>query len=155
MDFFVFTSFLVFLGFQLSASRKCKSLNAQKSFEFYPLRHCQRSNKTVIAFYNVDSLEGCVDFANKHRGLAFNFSPKDRYKTNLFELVKLNETARREFKHDKNFFNCEVLDCPEYRNLSSIVNDTRFDYYSLYTHPPREFTSNKFFHDFSPHFHSK
>lgn len=30
------------------------------------------------------------------------------------------------------FFNCELLACPEFQNFSHIVNDTRFDYYSLY-----------------------
>lgn len=33
------------------------------------------------------------------------------------------------------FFNCELLACPEFQNLSHIINDTRFDYYSLYANP--------------------
>lgn len=100
--------------------------------QFYPLRHCQRSNKTVIAFSSVKSLNQCSDFAIENRALAFNFSPENRSKINLF--LKGNGSAG----DPGEFYNCEVLECPEYRNLSSMVNDTRFDYYSLYTHPPRE-----------------
>lgn len=33
------------------------------------------------------------------------------------------------------FFNCELLACPEFSNFSHIINDTRFDYYSLYAIP--------------------
>lgn len=35
-------------------------------------------------------------------------------------------------------FNCEALACPETTNFSTIVNDTRYDYYSLYTNPVRK-----------------
>lgn len=115
---------------------------------FHPLRHCQRSNKTVIALYNVESQEDCAEHARNVRGLAFNFSPSDR-KINLIERERGNEKAMGE---DEDFYNCELLECPEHRNYSTMVNDTRFDYYSLYTHPPREL-SPKNFH--SPSFYRK
>lgn len=35
------------------------------------------------------------------------------------------------------FYNCEILACPEFSNFATIVNDTRYDYYSLYTNPIR------------------
>jgi hypothetical protein len=42
-------------------------------------------------------------------------------------------------EESEEYYNCQVLGCPEYRNFSTIVNDTRFDYYSLYARPPREY----------------
>ena len=129
MIFKVFTFILVTQHKLNAESKFCKG-NEMISHEFHPLRHCQRSNKTVIAFSNVTSIKACAAFASERRGLAFNFSPQNRMSKNGFEL---NETEENE-----EFFNCEVLECPEYKNYSSIVNDTRFDYFSLYTRPPRE-----------------
>lgn len=36
------------------------------------------------------------------------------------------------------FFNCEVLACPEWSNLGDLINDTRFDYYTMYASPARK-----------------
>lgn len=36
------------------------------------------------------------------------------------------------------FFNCEVLACPEWSDLGDLVNDTRFDYYTMYASPARK-----------------
>lgn len=54
--------------------------------EFFPLKHCQRSNGNVIGLRNFNSLENCINFALKQRGLAFNFSEKDRDLVNAFEI---------------------------------------------------------------------
>ena len=116
-------------------SKFCKEFK-DIEHKFYPLRHCQRSNKTVIDFSKVESLNECSEFAREKRALAFNFSPGERIKINLYQ--KGNESAG----DSDDFYNCEALDCPEYQNFSSMVNDTRFDYYSLYTRPPREFKFN-------------
>lgn len=120
----------------LAASKFCKEF-AMNRLEFHPLRHCQRLNKTVIAFSQEESVESCADFAKLNRGLAFNFSPHERSKENLFKVKNENETEILE-----KFFNCEVLECPEYRNFSSMVNDTRFDHYSLFALNPRELRKN-------------
>lgn len=127
---------LLLLHAALAASKFCKEFPMNRR-EFHPLRHCQRLNKTVIAFSHEDSPESCADFAKINRGLAFNFSPLKRSKENLFKANAGNETGISE-----EFFNCEILECPEYRNYSSMVNDTRFDHYSLFTRPPRESTEN-------------
>lgn len=116
-----------------SASLKfCKEFVGRVEHKFYPLRHCQRSNKTAIAFSTAESADECAEFARFHLGLAFNFSPQSRQKKNLFDVKNYSKSEPDEF------YNCEVIECPEYRNYSSIVNDTRFDYYSLYARPPRE-----------------
>lgn len=114
-------------------SKFCKEFK-EVDHEFYPLRHCQRSNKSIIAFLNVDSVKECADFSRNHRGLAFNFSPVERRMENFYKNKSSIDLLE--------FYSCEVLKCPEYSNFSSMVNDTRYDYYSLYTHPPREFEGN-------------
>ena len=139
MNFYLLTCFLVFiLQFSFSITKICRN---KVELVFHPLRHCQRSNKTAIAFSNFETLKDCMEFTTKHRGLAFNFSPKDRFKKNLFKVIKFNGTEKEnvtKIDYDEEFYNCEVLDCPEYKNLFSIINDTRFDYYTLYARPPRE-----------------
>lgn len=119
-----------------SLENSCEKI-AQPELKFYPLRHCQRSNKTVIAYGNFEAFDNCAEFTRKHRGLAFNFSPKHRFARNLFER---SNSSRLPTLHDDNDarYNCQVLECPEHRNFSSTVNDTRFDHFSLYTHPPRK-----------------
>lgn len=36
------------------------------------------------------------------------------------------------------FFNCEVLACPEWSDLADMLNDTRYDYYTMYANPARK-----------------
>lgn len=124
-----FTCVKLFVIFVQVNSEFCKVFK-DVSHEFYPLRHCQRSNKSTIAVTNVNSLEECADFARNQRGLAFNYSPVERRKENLYQ----NKTTVDLVE----LYSCEALKCPEHSNFSSMVNDTRYDYYSLYTHPPRE-----------------
>ncbi|KAG5675849.1 hypothetical protein PVAND_005719 [Polypedilum vanderplanki] len=111
-----------------SLTRVCKVFEKNAKHEFHPLRRCQRSNKTVIAFTDVEDVEQCAAFARHSKALAFNFSPKSRRDSNLF----VNETKKEE---ESDFYSCECLACPEYQNYSTVINDTRFDYYSLYTYP--------------------
>jgi hypothetical protein len=121
--------------------------NCEKFFqniihEFHPLRHCQRSNKSIIAYTNVDTIQQCKVFTRNNFGLAFNFSPKNRSKSNEFEKKSQNDTKKIE--DTELLFNCQALACPEHKNLSTLVNDTRFDYYTMYAYPLREFW-RKFF----------
>ncbi|XP_041775583.1 uncharacterized protein LOC121595581 [Anopheles merus] len=127
-----------------ATDRQCEA-NARKIVHrFYPLRHCQRSNRTVIGLVNVQSVRECADYARDKQGLAFNFAPIKRNNTNWYDVVRQREQNQSTVSSWKpvpprvasfgfeDFYNCHVLDCPEYRNLSTIVNDTRFDYYTLY-----------------------
>ncbi|CAO1325257.1 unnamed protein product [Diamesa serratosioi] len=124
-------------------AKSCMELESEIKHKFYALRHCQRSNKTMIGLANFDTLEECADFTRSKKGLAFNFSPKNRNKSNLYQLVKDKENKlngsnmgssaiSEEFDE---FFSCQSLDCPEYGNFSTVINDTRFDYYSMYSNP--------------------
>ncbi|KAG4080631.1 hypothetical protein HA402_013161 [Bradysia odoriphaga] len=118
-------------------------------FTYHPIRHCQRSNKTVIGLSNVKTVDRCAEFAVQRRAMAFNFAPVDRGHTNLFEKAKENilrdnhtKYYLKDVEEPEEFFNCELLACPEFRNFSHIVNDSRFDYYSLYAKflPPNNAT---------------
>lgn len=135
----VVTCFLSIIFSEASIKTICRDLTNKPKPIYYPLRHCQRSNKTVIAFNDFERFEECVDFARKSKGLAFNYSPKNRRTKNFYDITFANESRihpKEKFKND--FHNCEVLGCPEKRNFSTVVNDTRFDYYSLYAYPIRK-----------------
>lgn len=129
----------------------CTIYESKPKPEFYPLRHCQRANGSIIGFRNVKTLDDCRVFAKEKGGLAFNYAPECRVKKNRYEyLNQTNDTTsmvltKEVVKHKKihtiseEYYNCQVLGCPEFGNFSTMVNDTRFDYYSLYTKPPRKF----------------
>lgn len=138
---FIVNAILVFLlniCVECGMKKNCKTLLSKTKHEYFPLRHCQRSNKTVIAFTDVETLVECADFAKKNKGLAFNYSSQNRSSKNLFDPPK-NESEVVDTKFQHEFHNCEVLACPEYRNFSTVVNDTRYDYYTLYAYPVRKY----------------
>lgn len=142
---FILTIFccLVFVSSQLF----CSDLLKKNHTKFHPVRHCQRSNKTRIAAKNVADLSKCVQFAEYHNAMAFNYGhgkkPSKNFGNdflNLFDVEKTkneNKTSKMDRDHIleetiEPYFNCEVLSCPEVGNMSSMINDTRYDYYTLY-----------------------
>lgn len=56
----------------------CSDYARRVKHKFSLIRHCQRSNKTVIAFQNFQTVEQCADYARQSRGLAFNFGLASR-----------------------------------------------------------------------------
>lgn len=120
MTFFVLLILVV--GVSGSEERFCRQFSGNVKREFHLLRRYQRSNKTVVAVDSSASEADCAELARTHQGLAFNFGPLGRYDAN----------NRNSSGISQNFHNCEVLNCPEYSNFSSITNDTRFNYYSMY-----------------------
>lgn len=136
-----------------SAQLFCSDVLKRNQTKYYPLRHCQRSNKTVIGMKNVANLQKCVQFADSNRALAFNYGhgKKPQKKTidnnliNLFDLAKMkNQTKNNTTSQPtldvefEQYYNCEILSCPEFGNMSSMINDTRYDYYSAYANPIRK-----------------
>lgn len=119
---------------------ECSKLRERNKHIYAPLRHCQRSNMTIIGWQNFNSVQKCMEFAKSLKGMAINYSPPKRRKRNRFE----NKTRSwRDEQNNKDveeevFFSCQVLQCPEFRNFSTMLNDTRYDYYSLYAFPPRK-----------------
>jgi hypothetical protein len=140
MNLFQFT-FIFIVG--VVSGKFCKEfIDSKVKQEFHLLRNYRKSNKTVIAVDNFVDVNLCAEFALQNQGLAFNFSPWGRRKSGLF----INEDNSRESISEK-FFNCEVLDCPEFANFSSsLLNDTLFDYYSLYTKKLRKYKKFTSFH---------
>lgn len=119
------------------AALKCTKLKEQNKHIYAPLRHCQRSNMTIIGWQNFNSVQKCMEFAKSVKGMAFNFSPAKRRKRNRFE-NRTRSWKDEQIDVEEAFFSCQVLNCPEYRNFSTMINDTRYDYYSLYAFPPRK-----------------
>lgn len=128
---------LAFSLMNWSFALNCSSLYARNKHIYAPLRHCQRSNMTVIGWEDFSSVQKCMEYAKSLRGMAINFSPQDRRKRNRFE-NKTRSWRDESPDAEEVFFSCQVLNCPEFRNFSSMVNDTRYDYYSLYAFPPRK-----------------
>ncbi|XP_055919183.1 uncharacterized protein LOC129951179 [Eupeodes corollae] len=112
---------------------------------FHLIKRCQRSEQNMIDFENVDSLEECFKIAKRVKALALNYSPLRGMKSNLFEQNEKNNSnfsfrrrdeRRHFFDQPEEFFNCHALQCPESSAFTTMTNDSRFDYYSLYGNPP-------------------
>lgn len=127
----------------LNAQLFCSDLLKAKPRRFYPVRHCQRSNQTRIAAKNVANLAKCAQFAANQGALAFNYGhgkkphkkPSADELVNLFDLVKAKNETKVYVKKpvdSEPYMNCEALGCPESGNMTTMVNDTRYDYYTMY-----------------------
>lgn len=77
---------------------------------FYKIKSGHRSTSQLVAAARVGSLRQCENLALGKGGLAINFSEGGRDK----------------------FFDCEILACPEFGNLTTLLKDDSFDYYSAY-----------------------
>lgn len=131
MNQFQFT-FILLVG--VVYGKFCKEFDVKIKQDFHLLRRYRKSNKTVVAVDNFAESRLCAEFALQNQGLAFNFSPWGRRQRTGYN----NETTRESIS--QKFYNCEVLDCPEFANFSSsLLNDTLFDYYSLYTKKLRKY----------------
>lgn len=123
----------------------CSEWLISQPLKYHPLRHCQRSNEYQIGARNVPSLEKCAQYAENNFALAFNYGhgrkPKnesaDNNLINLFNTHSANRSTIDESEAAV-YVNCEILACPEIGNLSMMVNDTRYDYYTLFANPIRE-----------------
>lgn len=65
-------------------SYSCDDLSKNITYKLYPLRHCQRSNKTIIDRANFKSVIKCIELTRIQKGMAFNFSPPSRSTRNQF-----------------------------------------------------------------------
>ncbi|XP_058056605.1 uncharacterized protein LOC131207983 [Anopheles bellator] len=129
-------------GSNSDALGTCTVQGRKITHRFHLLRHCQRSDRNIVGLASTRTVRECADLARTTQGLAFNYAPTGRNGSNWYDVVnevtgnnstpapwKTTTTTSSPFA---DLYNCQVLDCPEYRNLSTIVNDTRFDYYTLY-----------------------
>lgn len=121
------------------------------SLQFHLVRECQRAaTDAVLALENTSSLDDCMKLARDLRGLALNYAPggPNRHANHYDQEPKNKDgkgTANRRYKDARRrlsvfeqpgeFFNCHVLQCPQNKSFAGMVNDSRFDYYSLYGRP--------------------
>jgi len=113
--------------------------------QFHLVRECQRAaTDDALALENTSSLEECMNLTRQLRGMALNYAPGGRKRqTNHFGHPPENESRREKdarrrlnvFQQPGEFFNCHVLQCPQNISFAGMVNDSRFDYYSLYGRP--------------------
>lgn len=111
----------------LNDCRQCVSVSERKNKEYFLVAMCHRSKLKVIALANIRSLVKCKKLALSKKGVAFNFSPRER---NNFS---------RQSSDDSQLTSCMVFSCPEIENSTSLFVDSRFDYYSVYADPIRKF----------------
>lgn len=99
------------------SSEQCT--NEPKSPKYHLTEKCYKSTLGVIFKANFVSVTSCSKLAFDKKGLSFNFSPPD-----AVGFVKEGDGPVN--------FTCEILKCAEAEGGLSLVNDSRYDHYSLY-----------------------
>ncbi|XP_050685643.1 uncharacterized protein LOC126980067 [Leptidea sinapis] len=94
----------------------CSSDSKRHVPKYHLVQKFHRSKHSVAARANFISLTSCRRLGIEKKALALNFSP-------LYKSLEEDE------------FTCEVLKCPEVRGATSLTNDSRYDYYSIYAKP--------------------
>ncbi|XP_031763733.2 uncharacterized protein LOC113519116 [Galleria mellonella] len=87
--------------------------------KYHLMEKCHRSKLGLAAKARYTSLISCQRLGIEKKALSLNFSPPEAMKTTKEPLD----------------YTCEALQCAEADGGSSLTNDTRFDYYSLYAKP--------------------
>ncbi|XP_049866983.1 uncharacterized protein LOC126367487 [Pectinophora gossypiella] len=116
----VFARALIF-GFlvkSITANVECSSDSPPLVPKYHLMEKCHRSKLGIAAKANYTSLTSCQRLGIEKKALALNFSPP--------EAVGMGEPMD---------YTCEVLKCAEADGGLSLVNDTRYDYYSIYAKP--------------------
>lgn len=75
-------------GILLADGPSCADYEKSVGHTYHPLKHCQKSNKTVVGSINVNTVDKCAEFAAKRKAMAFNFAQSDRGNINLFHKLK-------------------------------------------------------------------
>ncbi|XP_043276896.1 uncharacterized protein [Venturia canescens] len=96
----------------------CCKISSRASPMYKLSRHEKRSTEAIITRKNVTNVENCEKFAVSKKALAFNYAD-------------LNNADYRRTENWRNP-NCQVLACPTTNGFTNLVNDTKFDYYSIY-----------------------
>ncbi|XP_061708191.1 uncharacterized protein LOC133518490 isoform X2 [Cydia pomonella] len=110
-----------------SANTKCSSESTPVVPKYYKIEKCQRSKLGIAAKANYTTLSSCQRLGIEKKALALNFVPPEVLKK-AGKKKRVNETEPLEYT-------CEVLKCAEVDGGLSLVNDSRYDYYSIYAKP--------------------
>lgn len=117
----IFLTSLTSLFITALANLKCSNELPPLIPNYYLMEKCHRSKLGIAAKANYTSLASCQRLGIEKKALALNFSPPE---------------AR---EHGEELeYTCEVLKCAEVDGGLSLVNDTRYDFYSIYAKPLRE-----------------
>ncbi|CAH1645174.1 unnamed protein product [Spodoptera littoralis] len=103
----------------LTAISKCSVDTQLRTPKYHLMEKCYRSKLGIVSKANFTSLISCQRLGFEKKGLAINFSPREAW-------ADSNETID---------YTCEVLKCAEADGGLSMVNDSRYDYYSIYAKP--------------------
>ncbi|XP_016972350.1 uncharacterized protein LOC108039775 [Drosophila rhopaloa] len=146
------TTWVIFYGLMglTTSSLNCPTEKSHP-VQFHLVRQCQRAlSEDALALENTSSLEECANLAHEMRGLALNYAPGGpKRRKNLYDQRPFGKESRKQqhirsrlnvFEQPGEFFNCHVLQCPQNHTFSGMVNDSRFDYYSLYGRPSGWYT---------------
>ncbi|KAI5632996.1 hypothetical protein NE865_14294 [Phthorimaea operculella] len=112
------TLLLTTIFVKTSANVKCSSESPPSVPKYHLMEKCHRSKLGIAAKANFSSLTSCRRLGIEKKALALNFSPPDA--------VGLGKPVE---------YTCEVLKCAEADGGLSLVNDTRYDFYSIYAKP--------------------
>ncbi|XP_033247260.1 uncharacterized protein LOC108159536 [Drosophila miranda] len=138
---------IIFLLLQLLASLSMGSLNCPTDEaippQFHLVRECQRASADdALSLENTSSFEDCANLARELHGLALNYAPggptrhRNRFiQSNHGSHGRILRSRLTVFEQPAEFFNCHVLQCPQNSTFGDMVNDSRFDYYSLHGRP--------------------
>lgn len=97
--------------------------------KFHMVGSCLQSKGTIIGYGFQNDLQSCIDYSIQRMGLAFNYNRLIKNKSKLLSDDNVN----------KDEVTCEVLDCPEYENFTSLEPSSKYNYFSFYTNPLRKY----------------
>lgn len=117
------TLLLLIILIPMVISNSVCNVDSPSVSRYHLIEKCYRSKLGIAAKANFASLISCLKFGIEKKGLALNFSPPEAWKGSKKDLQ----------------YTCEVIKCAEADGGLSLVNDTRYDYYSLYGKPLRKF----------------
>ncbi|XP_073845796.1 uncharacterized protein [Musca autumnalis] len=120
----------IFTTLNVVLTLTCKENQADLRNKFYLLKVFQRSLADKLHVENVDSLEACQQTTRQFKGLAFNYSPKKKFRNR--DNIPRNISRDHYWQQPQLYFNCHILKCPESETSKSLIIDTSFNYYSLY-----------------------
>ncbi|XP_053607693.1 uncharacterized protein LOC128673690 [Plodia interpunctella] len=113
------TIVIVVIIWKIEANPKCSDDSPLIVPKYHLMEKCYRSKLGLAAKAKYTSLVSCLRLGIEKKALSLNFSPR--------EAAKMMKEPLE--------YTCEVLKCAEADGGLSLVNDTRFDYYSIYARP--------------------
>ncbi|XP_075167918.1 uncharacterized protein LOC142240085 [Haematobia irritans] len=127
--FYIIVSAILPTPHHEASSLKCEE--SSRHLKFHLIKQYHRSLGDKLHVDNVDSLESCIQMANTYKGLAFNYRSYSRSSTDEDDIAP--KISRDHYwEQPQLYFNCHILQCPETTEFKTLINDSTFDYYSLY-----------------------